>query len=123
MDRHNLVYTRNFFPLAVGLSVTAGTLACGPIVGACMNPARALAAAIAYWDVTRLWLYLAAGTMGGILGAGIHVRLFLGDPTAPMLSSGSVFEGVRMERTGFQVGRPSCCPHQFPEDYDSPFAS
>jgi hypothetical protein len=102
VDRHNLVYSRNFFPLAVGLAVAAGELACGPCVGISMNPARAVAAAVAYWDVTQLWIYVAAGVMGGILGSLLHLRLFLGDSLAPMLSSGSVFEGVRMERRELQ---------------------
>lgn len=63
-------------PVPVGLTVAAGALAGGAFTGGAMNPARALASALAAIDVSTLWMY-AAGALGGGAVAGLVGRLFL----------------------------------------------
>jgi len=59
-------------PLRLGLVVTGATLAGLPFTGAAMNPARALASAIATLDFGTLWLFvagpLAGGAVAGLIG-------------------------------------------------------
>jgi glycerol uptake facilitator-like aquaporin len=56
----------------------AASLAGLPYTGAAMNPARAIASAVAMLDVSTLWMY-AAGPLGGAAVAGLVARLFLVD--------------------------------------------
>ncbi len=65
-------------PLPVGLAVVAAALAGLPFTGAAMNPARALASALAMLDFSTLWMY-AAGPLAGAAVAGLVARLFLVD--------------------------------------------
>ena len=62
----------------IGLSVTSAALAGLPFTGAAMNPARALASAIAMLDFSTLWMY-AAGPLGGAAVAGLVGRLLLSE--------------------------------------------
>ena len=62
--------------LPVGLTVAAGALAGMAFTGGAMNPARALASAVAALDVSTLWMY-AAGPLAGGAAAGLVGRLFL----------------------------------------------
>jgi aquaporin Z len=68
-------------PLPIGLAVTAAALAGLPFTGAAMNPARAVASAVAMLDVSTLWMY-AAGALAGAAVAGLVGRLFLAEGTA-----------------------------------------
>ena len=68
-------------PLPIGLAVTAAALAGLPFTGAAMNPARAVASAVAMLDVSTLWMY-AAGPLAGAAVAGLVGRLFLAEGTA-----------------------------------------
>jgi len=63
-------------PLPIGLAVAAAALAGLPFTGAAMNPARALASAVASLDFSTLWMY-AAGPLGGAAVAGLVARVFL----------------------------------------------
>ena len=65
-------------PLPIGLAVVAAALAGLPFTGAAMNPARALASAVAMLDFSTLWMY-AAGPLAGAAVAGLVARLFLVD--------------------------------------------
>jgi len=53
--------------LAVGGVVAFEATFAGPICGASMNPARSIAPAIFSGDLTHLWLYVVATTLGAIL--------------------------------------------------------
>jgi aquaporin Z len=65
----------------IGLAVTAAALAGLPFTGAAMNPARALASAVAMLDFTTLWMY-AAGPLAGAAVAGLVGRVFLAEVDA-----------------------------------------
>lgn len=65
-------------PVAVALSVTAAALAGMPFTGGLMNPARALASAVASVDFSTFWMY-AAGPIGGAAVGGLIGRLLLDD--------------------------------------------
>jgi glycerol uptake facilitator-like aquaporin len=62
--------------LPIGLSVVAAALAGLPFTGAAMNPARALASAVAMLDFSTLWMYV-AGPLAGAAVAGLVARVFL----------------------------------------------
>jgi aquaporin Z len=65
-------------PLPIGLAVVAAALAGLPFTGAAMNPARALASAVAMLDFSTLWMF-AAGPLAGGAVAGLVARVFLVD--------------------------------------------
>lgn len=65
-------------PLPIGLAVVAAALSGLPFTGAAMNPARALASAVAMLDFATLWMY-AAGPLAGGAVAGLVARVFLVD--------------------------------------------
>jgi len=65
-------------PLPIGMAVVALTLAGLPFTGAAMNPARALASAVASLDVSSLWMY-SAGPLAGAAVAGLVGRVLLAD--------------------------------------------
>jgi glycerol uptake facilitator-like aquaporin len=73
--------------VAVGATVAGGALAAAAFTGGSMNPARALAAAVAAIDFSTLWMYAAAPLAGGAL-AGLAGRLFL-PPERPEIDSAS----------------------------------
>ena len=53
--------------LAIGGVVAFEATFAGPICGASMNPARSIAPALFSGDLTHLWLYVVATTLGAIL--------------------------------------------------------
>ncbi|MCJ8292289.1 MAG: aquaporin [Crocinitomicaceae bacterium] len=57
----------NVAGLVIGLMVTGMILFAGPISGGSFNPARSIAPAIVSWNLTALWMYLLAPTLGAIL--------------------------------------------------------
>ncbi len=65
-------------PLVVGLAVVGLAVAGLPFTGAAMNPARAVAAAVAAGDFRTLWLYAAAPLSGGAV-AGLIGRWLLAE--------------------------------------------
>ena len=69
--------------LAIGLTITIGVLAAGPLTGAALNPARALGPELVFnvWD--DFWVYLIGPGIGGALAALLYDRLYL-RPLAPV---------------------------------------
>ena len=65
-------------PVPIGMAVVAVALAGLPFTGAAMNPARALASAVASLDFSTLWMY-AAGPLAGAAVAGLVGRFLLAD--------------------------------------------
>ncbi len=63
--------------LAIGLSVTLGILAIGPLTGGSMNPARTLGPMVASGVYEGLALYLAAPIVGAVVAALIYRHLML----------------------------------------------
>ena len=57
----------NVAGLVIGLMVTGMILFAGPISGGSFNPARSIAPAIVSGNLTALWMYLLAPTLGAIL--------------------------------------------------------
>lgn len=55
---------------AIGGVVALEALFAGPICGASMNPARSLAPAVVSGQLTELWIYLLAPTIGAALAVG-----------------------------------------------------
>jgi aquaporin TIP len=63
--------------LAIGLTITIGILATGPLTGAAMNPARALGPEIVFniWD--SFWIYLVGPAIGAAVAALAYDWLYL----------------------------------------------
>ncbi|KAH7351852.1 hypothetical protein KP509_19G017100 [Ceratopteris richardii] len=61
-----------FAGLAIGATITLNIIIVGPISGGGINPARALGPALASWDFTDVWVYVAGPIVGGILGAAMY---------------------------------------------------
>lgn len=58
--------------IAIGGIVGLEALFAGPISGASMNPARSLGPAVVAGDLGRLWVYLAAPTLGALAAVPVH---------------------------------------------------
>lgn len=52
---------------AVGATVALEAMFAGPICGASMNPARSIAPAVVSGEMTHLWVYIVATTLGALL--------------------------------------------------------
>mmetsp|Transcript_11235 Transcript_11235/g.22241 ORF Transcript_11235/g.22241 Transcript_11235/m.22241 type:complete len:255 (+) Transcript_11235:43-807(+) len=66
-----------FAPLAVGLAVACGAFASVPYTGGAMNPLRALAPALVFWNWKNIWVYVLATMLGGTAGAVVYENVFL----------------------------------------------
>jgi MIP family channel proteins len=62
---------------AIGLTVTMGILAIGPLTGAALNPARAFGPALAAGFWPDHWIYWVGPMLGGAAAALIYSRLVL----------------------------------------------
>lgn len=58
--------------LAIGGTIALASLVGGPISGASMNPARSFGPAIVSGDLTGIWIYAVAPTIGVILAAVVY---------------------------------------------------
>ena len=69
--------------LAIGLTITIGVLAAGPLTGAALNPARALGPELVQnvWD--DFWVYIIGPGIGAAVAALLYDRLYL-RPLAPV---------------------------------------
>lgn len=66
---------RKWVATIVGATVGLEAWLVGPYCGASMNPARSLGPAVASGDVSQLWVYLMATTLGALLvAAGVKAR-------------------------------------------------
>ena len=64
--------------IAIGGTVGLDALFGGPVTGASMNPARSFGPALAAWEWTDFWIYVAAPLTGAALGA-LAYQLVRGD--------------------------------------------
>jgi aquaporin Z len=55
-------------PIAIPLTLVVIHLAAIPISGASVNPARALGPALVGGDLSQIWIYLTAPSLGGVIG-------------------------------------------------------
>jgi MIP family channel proteins len=64
------------YPFAIGLTITAGILAIGPLTGGALNPARGFGPALVggEWDAWASWLV--GPLVGGVLAALVHDYVF-----------------------------------------------
>lgn len=65
--------------VAIGGTVLLVALFAGPLSGGSMNPARSLGPAMVVGQVSDVWLYLVAPTIGAVLGA-MSYRFVSGEP-------------------------------------------
>jgi aquaporin TIP len=84
--------------LAIGLTITIGVLAAGPLTGAALNPARALGPELVQnvWD--DFWVYIVGPGVGAVLAALLFDWLYL-RPVAPV-PVGTTESGVLEPRPG-----------------------
>ncbi|TAN32465.1 porin [bacterium] len=78
----------SYYGLAIGLTVTAGAFAVGPISGAAFNPAVGVGATVAaaifdHGSWSDLWLYIVGPLAGAVIAAGIHSVQTPAAPVAP----------------------------------------
>lgn len=59
----------SFAAIAIGATVALCALFGGPISGASMDPARSLGPALVSGNITGLWIYLVAPTLGAVAEA------------------------------------------------------
>ena len=60
---------KSVFPFAIGLTVTLGIMASGPITGGAMNPARVFGPALVGGAWANHWVYWVGPLLGGVLAA------------------------------------------------------
>lgn len=70
--------------LAIGMSVTMGILATGPLTGGSMNPARAVGPAIATGIYEGQMIFWAGPIVGGLLAGLLYDQLFLRRSVEPV---------------------------------------
>jgi aquaporin Z len=85
--------------LAIGLTITIGVLAAGPLTGAALNPARALGPEIVFnvWD--DWWVYIVGPGIGGAVAALLFNWLYL-RPADHVPVVGTAESGVLEPRPG-----------------------
>ncbi len=69
--------------LIVGLTITAGILAIGPVSGAALNPARAFGAAVVSGDWASMWIYWVGPLIGAALAAFVALYMWRLPQPAP----------------------------------------
>lgn len=74
---------KSVFPFAIGLTITIGIMALGPLTGGALNPARAFGPALASGDWHNHWVYWVGPLLGGALAALLQHGLLLGRAPSP----------------------------------------
>lgn len=93
--------------LAIGLTVTAGILAIGPLTGGSMNPARSFGPAVASGIYAGQMIYWTGPIVGAVLAAVVYDALFLRRGPEPV-EHGAVEPDARPTRPiGSQGGPPA----------------
>jgi aquaporin Z len=69
--------------LAIPVSLVAIHFACATLSGASVNPARSIGSAVIGGDISKLWIYIVAPTVGAILGWGVWKLIDGGVETEP----------------------------------------
>jgi aquaporin TIP len=70
-------------PLVIGLTITIGVLAIGPVSGAALNPARAIGPAIVQGEFADHWIYWVGPIAGAVLAALLYHHLLMRGPITP----------------------------------------
>ena len=85
--------------LAIGLTITIGVLAAGPLTGAALNPARSLGPELVFnvWD--DWWVYIVGPGVGGAVAALLYDWLYL-RPAHQVPVVGTAESGVLEPRPG-----------------------
>ena len=86
--------------LAIGLTITIGSLVAGPLTGAAMNPARAFGPDLVQSFWTDWWVYYAGPFAGAVIAALIYEFLYLTPTLRPLLPVGAPEAGVDEEAPG-----------------------
>lgn len=68
---------RSGWPVAVGLAVTAGSLALGPLTGGALNPARAFGPAVASGHWSHFYVYWVGPLVGAAAAALLYDNILL----------------------------------------------
>lgn len=68
---------KSVFPFAIGLTITIGIMAIGPLTGGALNPARAFGPSLAALDWQNHWVYWVGPFLGGALAALLQQHLLL----------------------------------------------
>jgi MIP family channel proteins len=77
---------KSVYPFAIGLVITAGILAIGPLTGAALNPARALGPALVLnvWD--GHWMYWIGPLLGGVAAGLLQDRVLMDRAPSPAVA-------------------------------------
>lgn len=69
----------------IGLTITIGILATGPLTGAALNPARWFGPALATTEWTNAWVYIVGPVAGGVIAGVTYWAVYLRDrePSTP----------------------------------------
>lgn len=70
-------------PLVIGLTITIGVLAIGPVSGAALNPSRAFGPALVQGEFTNHWIYWVGPIVGAVLAALLYHHLLMGGRITP----------------------------------------
>lgn len=80
---------KSVYPFAIGLTVTLGIMAIGPLTGGALNPARAVGPAIASGAFDRHFVFWVGPMIGGALGGAVqHFFLMRGAPSPEVAAHG-----------------------------------
>jgi len=74
---------KSVFPFAIGLTITVGIMAIGPLTGGALNPARAFGPTLASGSWNDHWVYWVGPLLGGALAALLQRGVLLARAPSP----------------------------------------